>query len=163
MTAEGGTFIHDSLWQTDETYSFTTEPNCTFIRICFRTDPSGDISPSEIGTNIIITMTENDTGLNRYEAYKDQRNLQSNDGEISESEYQAQMHESGLESVTKITKAFTGTVYFGNINWKEDVNIGDICVIENKRWGIYTNSRLVEVIESVAESGEYSIVPSFGI
>lgn len=163
MTAEGGTFIHDSLWVTDETYSFTTEPNCTFIRICFRTDPSGDISPSDIGSKIIITMTENDTGLNRYEAYKDQRNLQSNDGEITESEYQAQMHESGLESVTKITKAFTGTVYFGNINWKEDVNIGDICVIENKRWGIYTNSRLVEVIESVAETGEYSIVPSFGI
>lgn len=163
MTAEGGTFVHDSLWQTGETYSFTTEPNCTFIRICFRTDPSGDISPSEIGTDIVITMTENDTGLNRYEVYKDQRNLQTNGGEITEAEYEAQMRESGLESITTITSAFTGTVYFGNIQWKEDVNIGDICVIENKRWGIYTNSRLVEVIESVAETGEYSIVPSFGI
>ena len=163
MTAEGGTFLHDSLWQTGTTYSFTTEPNCTFIRICFRTDPSGDISPSVIGTDVVITMTENDTGLNRYEVYKDQRNLQTNGGEITEAEYEAQMRESGLESITKITSAFTGTVYFGNIQWKEDVNIGDICVIENKRWGIYTNSRLVEVIESVAETGEYSIVPSFGI
>ena len=163
MTAEGGTFLHDSLWQTGTTYSFTTEPNCTFIRICFRTDPSGDISPSVIGTDVVITMTESDTGLNRYEVYKDQRNLQSNDGEISEADYEAQMRESGLESITKFTSAFTGTVYFGNVQWKEDVNIGDICVIENKRWGIYTNSRLVEVIESVAETGEYSIVPSFGI
>lgn len=163
MTAEGGKFVHDSLWQTDTTYSFTTEPNCTFIRICFRTDPSGDISPSDIGTDIVITMTANDTGLNRYEVYKDQRNLQSNDGEISEADYQAQMRESGLESITTITTAFTGTVYFGNVQWKEDVNIGDICVIENKKWGIYINSRLVEVIESVAETGEYSIVPSFGI
>ena len=163
MTAEGGTFLNDSLWQTGTTYSFTTEPNCTFIRVCFRTDPSGDISPSVIGTDVVITMTESDTGLNRYEVYKDQRNLQSNDGEISEADYEAQMRESGLESITKFTSAFTGTVYFGNVQWKEDVNIGDICVIENKRWGIYTNSRLVEVIESVAETGEYSIVPSFGI
>lgn len=163
MTAEGGTFVHDSLWQTGTTYSFTTEPNCTFIRVCFRNDPSGNISPSVIGTDVVITMVESDTGLNRYEFYKDQRNLQSNGGEISEAEYQAQMRESGLESITKFTSAFTGTVYFGNIKWKEDVNIGDICVIENKRWGIYTNSRLVEVIESVAETGEYSIVPSFGI
>lgn len=163
MTAEGGTFLHDSLWQTGTAYSFTTEPNCTFIRVCFRLDPSGDISPDEIGKSIVITMTENDTGLNRYEVYKDQRNLQSNDGEIIEADYQAQMRESGLESITSITSAFTGTVYFGNVRWKEDVNIGDICVIENKRWGIYTNSRLVEVIESVSETGEYSIVPSFGI
>lgn len=163
MTAEGGTFVHDSLWQTDTTYSFTTEPNCTFIRICFRYDPSADISISAIGTSIVITMVESDSGLNRYEVYKDQRNLQSNDGEITEADYQAQMRESGLESITNITTAFTGTVYFGNLQWKQDVNIGDICVIENKRWGIYINSRLVEVIESVAETGEYSIVPSFGI
>jgi len=103
------------------------------------------------------------TGLDRYEVYKDQRNLQSNGGEISDAEYEAQMRESGLESITTITTAFTGTVYFGNLQWKQDVNIGDICVIENKKWGIYINSRLVEVIESVAESGEYSIVPTFGI
>lgn len=163
MTAEGGTFLHDSLWQTGTTYSFTTEPNCTFIRICFRFDPQANISPSDIGTNIVINMVENDIGLNRYEWYRDQRDLQTNDGEITESEYQAQMHECGLESLNQIITAFTGTVYFGNVRWKEDVNIGDICVIENKRWGIYINSRLIEVIESVSESGEYSIVPTFGI
>jgi hypothetical protein len=163
MTAEGGKFVHDSLWQTGTTYSFTTEPNCTFIRICFRYDPSADISISAIGTSIVITMVESDSGLNRYEMYKDQRQLQTNGGEITEANYQAQMRESGLESITTITTAFTGTVYFGNLQWKHDVNIGDICVIENKRWGIYINSRLVEVIESVAETGEYSIVPSFGI
>lgn len=103
------------------------------------------------------------TGLDRYEVYKDQRNLQSNDGEITDAEYEAQMRESGLESITTITTAFTGTVYFGNLKWKEDVQIGDICVIENKKWGIYINSRLVEVIESVSETGEHSIVPTFGI
>lgn len=163
MTAEGGTFLHDSLWQTENTYSFTTLPNCTFVRICFRYDPSANISPSSIGSTIVITMVENDTGLNRREWFRDQRDLQTNDGEIKEAEYQAQMRQSGLESLSQIITAFTGTVYFGNVRWKEDVNIGDICVIENKRWGIFINSRLVEVIESVSEAGEYSIVPTFGI
>ena len=106
---------------------------------------------------------ESNTGLNRYEVYKDQRNLQSNNGEITTAEYEAQMRESGLESITTITTAFTGTVYFGNLIWKQDVQIGDICVIENKKWGIYINSRLIEVIESVSETGEYSVLPTFGI
>lgn len=163
MTAEGGTFVHDSLWQTGTTYTFTTEPNCTFIRICFRYDPSGNISPSVIGSSVTIKMVENDVGLDRYEVYKDQRNLQSNGGEISQADYQAQMMEAGKEALTSITTAFTGTVYFGNIEWKKDVNIGDICVIENKKWGIYINSRLIEVIESVSETGQYSIIPTFGL
>lgn len=163
MTAEGGTFLNDSTWQIGTTYTFTTLPNCTFIRIVLRFEPQYEIDPDDIGDGVVISMVENDTGLNRYEIYKDQRNLQSNDGEITEAEYEAQMRESGLESISKTITAFTGTVYFGNVQWKQDVNIGDICVIENSRWGIYINSRLVEVIESVAETGEYSIVPSFGI
>ena len=105
----------------------------------------------------------NPSGLDRYEVYKDQRQIQSNDGEISDDEYQKLMLEAGKEDLTSITTAFTGTVYFDNVEWKKDVNIGDICVIENKRWGIYINSRLVEVIESISESGEYSVVPTFGI
>lgn len=163
MTAEGGEYLHDSTWQNGGTYSFTTLPNCTFIRMVARFEPQYDINAADVGTDIVISMTENDTGLNRYEVYKDQRNLQSNDGEITEADYQAQMREAGLEAISTTVTAFTGTVYFGNVQWKQDVNIGDICVIENKKWGIYINSRLVEVIESVNEAGEYSIVPSFGI
>lgn len=114
-------------------------------------------------TDLEIYTSQGTIGLDRYEVYKDQRNLQSNDGEISDQEYQALMQESGEESLSKYTTAFTGTVYFDNIKFKEDVNLGDICVIENSRWGIRVNSRLVEVIESVNESGDYSIVPTFGL
>lgn len=110
----------------------------------------------------IWVSRETNTGLNRYELYHDQRNLSTNDGEISEEDYKEQMTEEGLEQLTTITRAFDGTVYFDNIKYKEDVNIGDIVVIENKRWGIHINSRLIEVIESVDESGVYSIVPTFG-
>ena len=106
---------------------------------------------------------ENLTGLDRYEAYHDQRNLSTNEGTITDEEYYQQMQEEGLEQLTTITAAFDGEVYFENIKYKEDVNIGDIVSIENKKWGVYINSRLIEVIESVDESGKYSIVPTFGV
>ena len=110
-----------------------------------------------------VWVTDGATGLERHEVYKDQRNIQSDDGEITDAEYNQLLQESGQESLTKYTSAFTGTVYFDNITYKQDVNIGDLCVIENSKWGIYINSRLVEVIESVSETGEYSIVPTFGM
>jgi len=108
-------------------------------------------------------VTDGSTGLDRREIYKDQRNIRSNNGEIGDDEYTELLEEAGKESLSKYTTAFTGTVYFDNIQYKEDVNLGDLCVIENSRWGIYINSRLVEVIESVNEVGEYSIVPTFGV
>ena len=110
-----------------------------------------------------LWVTNGATGIARKEVYKDQRQIQSNDGEISDSEYNALMQQSGEESLTTFVAAFTGTVYFDSVTYKQDVNVGDLCVIENSRWGIRVNSRLVEVIESVSETGEYSIVPTFGV
>ena len=110
----------------------------------------------------IWASRQSNTGLDRYELYHDQRNMSTNNGEITETEYNQQMTEEGLEQLTTITTAFDGTVYFDNIEYKKDVNIGDIVVIENKRWGVYINSRLIEVIESVDEAGVYNIVPTFG-
>lgn len=106
-------------------------------------------------------VTKSKTGLNRREVYKDKRDIRKDD--MSASEYNKLLKEAGKEALTTYVAAFTGTVYFENITYKEDVNVGDLCVIENSRWGIYMNSRLVEVIESVSETGEYSIVPTFGM
>lgn len=105
---------------------------------------------------------ENPTGLDRYELYHDQRNMSTNDGEIKDEVYMQQMKEEGLEQITAITSAFNGTVYFDNIKYRQDVNVGDIVTIENKNWGLFTNCRLIEVIESVDEAGSYEIVPTFG-
>lgn len=110
-----------------------------------------------------LWVTDGSTGIERHEVYKDQRNIRSDDGEISDAEYEELLQEEGKECLTKYTTAFTGTVYFDNVKYKEDVNVGDLVVIENSRWGIYLNTRLVEVIESVSETGEYSIVPTFGV
>lgn len=110
-----------------------------------------------------LWVTDGKTGISRREIYVDQRNIQSDEGEIPEEEYMALLQEAGEEHLTKYTVAFTGTVYFDSVRYKEDVNLGDLCVIENSRWGIYMNTRLVEVIESVSETGQYSIVPTFGV
>lgn len=106
---------------------------------------------------------ENPTGLDRYEYFHDQRNMSTNDGNITDEEYTQQMKEEGLEQITTMTQVFDGTVYFDNIKFRDDVYLGDIIVIENKKWGIYINSRLIEVIESVDESGVYQILPTFGV
>lgn len=103
------------------------------------------------------------TGLDRYEVYEDARNATTNNGEISDEVYYEQLREEGKESLTQFTQLFTGTVYFTNVEYGKDVQLGDICVIENSRWGIAISSRLVEMIESVSESGEYSILPTFGL
>ena len=103
------------------------------------------------------------TGLDRYEMYQDQRDLSTNDGQITDEEYNAQLKQAGLENITQITSEFEGTVYFGNIKYKTDVNLGDIVTVENKKWGIHVDTRLIEVIESVDETGNYEVLPTFGI
>lgn len=102
------------------------------------------------------------TGLDRYEVYKDARNQSSNDGEIPAADYYAELEADGLESVSAYNSAFVGEVYFGdNVQYRRDVGIGDICVIQNSAWGLSIAARLVEVIESVGEDGAYTVVPSF--
>lgn len=103
------------------------------------------------------------SGLERYEYYKDARNMSTNDGEIPEEEYFEQLAAEGAESITDYTAAFSGEVDFSGIRYGVDVFLGDICTVENTRWGLYMNSRLVEVIESIDESGAYTITPTFGI
>lgn len=106
---------------------------------------------------------EGNSGLDRYEYFHDRRDLSTNNGEISEEDYQKQLKETGLEAITEVTTVFEGTVDFRSVEYKKDVFLGDICVTEYTGWGIGINGRLVEVIESMSETGEYSINPTFGL
>lgn len=103
------------------------------------------------------------TGLNRYEMYQDARNSSTNGGQIDDQTYYNELRGEALQSISTFTSAFTGKVDFSNVKYKEDVNVGDIVTIMNAKWGIHVNSRLVEAIESVSESGAYTITPSFGV
>lgn len=103
----------------------------------------------------------NPTGLSRYELYQDARNASTNDGAISDSVYYQQLQDEGMESLADMAQMFAGQVTFTNIEFGTDLNIGDICTIESVSWGMYMDARLVEVIESVGESGGYTVTPSF--
>lgn len=102
------------------------------------------------------------TGLYRYEYYLDARNTSSNEGEISEQDYLDQLAELGKENFTPYELTFGGEVIFTAIEFKKDVNIGDIVVIQDSRSGNAVSARIIEVIESISESGAYSIIPTFG-
>ena len=106
---------------------------------------------------------QTNSGLARYEVFKDARNASTNNGEISDSVYLQQLVSDGLESITSFTKAFSGSVYFNNYTYGKDIKIGDVCTIMNSAWGIGMNTRLIEMIESTGESGEHTMTPTFGV
>lgn len=109
-----------------------------------------------------VWVTEsNPTGLARYELYQDARNASTNDGAISDKVYYQQLRDEGAESLADMAQIFAGKVSFANIDYGTDLYVGDICTIESVSWGMYMNARLIEVIESVDESGAYSVTPSF--
>lgn len=109
-----------------------------------------------------VTNEANPTGLYRFEYYDDSRNTSSNEGEISEEDYLNQLAELGRENLTTYETTFAGEANFTSVNYKEDVNIGDICTIENTNLGVAFSARIIEIIESVDASGKYSIIPTFG-
>ena len=110
-----------------------------------------------------VSNSEEPTGIERFELYADSRQIRSNDGAISDEQYMLQLAEEGREDLTEYTTAFSGVVDFINVVYGVDVFMGDICTVENSKLGKYVNARLVEVIESIDESGKYTILPTFGI
>lgn len=106
-------------------------------------------------------ITDGATGIDRFEFYKDQRDLQSNDGEISDAEYEALLQEAGKQLLTTYTQGFNGEAYY-DFDLNGNIGLGDLVVIENTKWNVHVNSRIVEIIESVSESGEHKYIPTFG-
>ena len=110
----------------------------------------------------VWSAKDSQEGLNRFEKFLDASNAVTNENIITQETYEKQLEGLGLEEVTKYTTAFSGEVDFTNVELGVDINVGDICTIENSKWGMYINSRLVEVIESIGEDGTYAAVPTFG-
>lgn len=102
------------------------------------------------------------TGLNRYELWVDDRNVSSNDGEISDAEYTALLTQGGEEklSETTVTTSFEGEI-LDNANYVlgQDYFLGDLVQIEND-YGISSAARIIELIESLDENGE-NVIPTF--
>lgn len=98
-------------------------------------------------------------GLERYEIYVDARDISSNNGAISEGEYNNLLSERGKQSIAEqaITTAFDGEIDANGVyTYKKDFDIGDIVQIKND-YGIEAKSRIVEIIENDDESGRHFV------
>lgn len=107
------------------------------------------------------TQTE-PIGQDRFEIWVDQRNISSNNEEITVEELNNQMMEEGLENLTTLTEALDGNVLMYGYTYDEDFTLGDIVQIYKSNWNVGIAMRIIECIESVNSTGE-SIVLTFGI
>lgn len=102
------------------------------------------------------------SGVDRYEAWIDARNQSSNNGEISESEYRAQLLVQGEDYIASndISKKLSGEIE-PEVNYRlgVDYDLGDIIQIETS-YGVKARSRIVEIIDSEDESGR-TVIPTF--
>ena len=111
------------------------------------------------------TKGNTNTGLNRYEAFVESSQVRTlEDGTVlTDAQYIATLQQEGRLSLHNLEQAFSGDVLFGAYQYRQDVNVGDVVTIRNDRWGVYVNARIIEMIESTAESGEYTCTPTFGV
>lgn len=101
-------------------------------------------------------------GWNRHEIFVDKRDVSTNDGEISEDEYMAQLAEAGKECLAEhqVTEAFESEVASEvNYTYGTDYLLGDIIQVENE-YGIQAVARITEVIEYEDETG-HRYIPTF--
>lgn len=110
----------------------------------------------------IETGDNSATGLNRIELFVDARDVSSNEGEISDSEYNNMLIEKGAESLAERQKVvtFEGEVdATRNYLLNRDFFMGDIVQVMNE-YGISKASRITEIIDSDDETGN-TIIPTF--
>ena len=111
---------------------------------------------------LVWSAKDSQSGIERFEKFLDASNTIQNEQIITLEQYKEQLEGLGLVEVTEYTAAFSGEVDFSRIMQGNIVNVGDICTIQNNKWGIYINSRVLEIIESVGEDGSYKAIPTFG-
>lgn len=101
------------------------------------------------------------SGLHRRELFVDARDLSTNDGEISDDDYTAQLQARGAENVAEnpITETFDGEIDTSNFVLDEDYTLGDIVTVENE-YGIRKNVRIVAIVECWDENG-YTAIPTY--
>lgn len=103
----------------------------------------------------------NASGLHRREVFVDARDLSTNEGEISDDDYTAQLTARGAENIAEspITEAFDGEIDTTNFVLDEDYTLGDIATVENE-YSIRKNVRIAAIIECWDENG-YTAIPTY--
>lgn len=102
------------------------------------------------------------TGLSRFEMFVDARDISSNNGQISATEYNKMLANRGAERLTDnaIAILFEGSID-NNVNYRlgVDYNLGDIVQVSNP-FGIELSARITEIIMSDNENG-MEVIPTF--
>lgn len=102
------------------------------------------------------------SGLDRYEVWVDSRNTSSNDGEITDAEYNAMLSEEGETTLADMreTVSYSGEV-LSTVNYAlgSDYFLGDIVQVEND-YGLSAAVRIIEIIDSEDEGGR-TVIPTF--
>lgn len=102
------------------------------------------------------------TGLDRYEVWVDARNASSNEGEISDAEYNAMLIADGQEQLAEmgVQTMLSGEI-INDVSFKigTDYFLGDIIQFENN-YGISAATRIIEVIYNEDETG-INVIPTF--
>ena len=106
----------------------------------------------------------NASDLDRYEIYIDSRDSSTNDGEITEEEYNNMLAEEGAETLSSddctVAEHIDAEIEtLSNYEFGVDYFLGDIVEVINE-YGIETTPRIIEVIESEDENGT-STIPTF--
>lgn len=113
--------------------------------------------------HVVVGRSMDQEGLHRRELYVDARDVSSNDGEISDADYEAQLAERGNTGISEapIVRSMEGTIEpMQMYAYKVDYFLGDIVTVENKH-GVAVDTCVLEVIESWDEDG-YTCKPTFG-
>ena len=113
------------------------------------------------GTQRKSTIVGEASGMDRYESFVDARDLSTNEGELSESEYITRLKERGEEKLaeTTATENFEGETIDYTYNFGKDYFLGDIVEVVNE-YGMEAVTRVTEMIESEDQSGKFTI-PTF--
>lgn len=144
----------DNLISSDYISDFANYKNCGLV--------AGEGEGTARKTTPIWNTSSEPSGLDRRETYIDARDMSTNNGEISESEYMSKLSQRGKEKLNE----FVATTSFDNeietrmtYRYKVDYNLGDLVTVENE-FGIVSKPRIIEIIESWDETG-YSVIPTF--
>ena len=110
-----------------------------------------------------VSRSTDVSGLHRRELYVDARDVSSNEGEITDDEYMAQLAERGATALSEapIVESVEGTVEpLQMYTYKVDYFLGDIVTVINK-YGIAADAQVLEVVETWDQDG-YTCTPTFG-
>jgi len=102
------------------------------------------------------------SGMQRRELYVDARDMSTNEGEISDADYTAQMLARGAEKIAEhaITESFDGEIDAASTYILDaDYTVGDIVTVINV-YGIQKNVRITAIMESWDDAG-YAAVPVY--